>query len=42
MIDICKSKKQGSSLVCMKKQSAHFAKEDLVKLSGVRDQSNYN
>lgn len=43
MIDICKSKKQIFSLVCLKKQSPHFAKEDLVKLSGRKaGQSNYN
>lgn len=41
--DICKSKKQRLSLVCMKKQCAHFAKEDLVKLFGGKGgQTNYN
>lgn len=41
--DICKSKKQRFSSVCLKKQNLHFTKEDLVKLSGGKaGQSNYN
>ena len=43
MTDTHKSKKQRFSSVCKKKQNPHFAKEDLVKLSGRKaGQSNYN